>query len=465
MSSQRQGLKRLTEGLGFSFSTVLLVVFVQLGTASAQCGPSGPGSANNTACGTGALTNDTTGARNSAFGFDALFSNTTGFDDTASGFNALFGNTKGRYNTASGGDALQNNTSGSYNTASGYRALRNNTTGFYNTASGFTALKNNTTGYNNTSNGFAALANNTTGFYNTASGFEALLNNTTGGSNTAVGEEALRTHLFGGDDTASGAFALVNDVDGFQNTAIGGEALSGNMDGFENTAIGFGALDSNVMGTRNVGVGVGAGNNIVDGTNNIEIGGHGITDESDTIRIGNEHTQSTTFIAGISGTEVLGNVVEVNSNGQLGISVSSARYKRDIRDIGDGSRNLLKLRPVSILYKNDPSATLQYGLVAEEVEQVYPELVTRGTDGKILSVRYLEFTALLLNELQKQAKETRELGQRLEAKDRQLAAQQHEIDALKQQNASINALSERLTALERQARTPTPQGLRLLARK
>jgi Chaperone of endosialidase len=162
---------------------------------------------------------------------------------------------------------------------------------------------------------------------------------------------------------------------------------------------------------------------------------------------------------------VSGSTVEVTSNGQLGIPLSSARYKRDIRDMGSASAGLMRLRPVAFRYKHDPSGTLQYGLVAEEVARVYPELVTRGTDGKLQSVRYLELTALLLNELQKQARETRELAQRLETKDRQLAAQQREIEALKQQNASINALSERLAALERQARTANADGLRSFARK
>ena len=162
----------------------------------------------------------------------------------------------------------------------------------------------------------------------------------------------------------------------------------------------------------------------------------------------------------------------VSSTGQLGIATSSARYKRDIRDMGGASASLMKLRPVSFRYKNDHSGTLQYGLVAEEVERVYPELATRGPDGKVQSVRYLELTALLLNELQKQgnqlheqAKETRELTQRLATKDQQLAAQQREIDALKQKDASINALSQRLAALEQQVRTATPQGLRWLASK
>jgi len=154
--------------------------------------------------------------------------------------------------------------------------------------------------------------------------------------------------------------------------------------------------------------------------------------------------------------------------------------------MGGASAGLMRLRPVTFRYKSDPSGTLQYGLVAEEVERVYPELVGRGRDGQLQSVRYLEFTALLLNELQKQnsqiqkqandsqkqvnelkkqTEETRELAQRLETKDRQLAVQQREIDARKQQNASVNALSERLSALEQQVRTATPQGLHSLASK
>ena len=201
------------------------------------------------------------------------------------------------------------------------------------------------------------------------------------------------------------------------------------------------------------------GFNIVAGSNNIDIGGFGFTDESNTIRIGNQGgPQKKTVIAGISGTPVVGTEVTVNRNGQLGVLPSSARYKRDIHDMGGASAGLMKLRPVSFRYKSDPSGTLQYGLVAEEVERVYPELVVHGTDGKVQSVRYLEFTALLLNELQK-------LDERMQTKDRQIAAQQREINALKQKDVSINALSERLAALEQQAHTTNPQGLRLLASK
>jgi hypothetical protein len=189
----------------------------------------------------------------------------------------------------------------------------------------------------------------------------------------------------------------------------------------------------------------------VAGSNNIEIGGAGTGDESNTIRLGTEGTQNATFIAGISGTTVTGADVIVSSTGQLGVATSSASYKHDIRDLGNASAGLMKLRPVSFRYNNDPGETVQYGLVAEEVARVYPELVTRGTDGKLQTVRYLELTALLLNELQKQSIK--------------LAAQQREIDALKHQNESINALSERLVALEQQVRAANAERLRSIASK
>jgi polyhydroxyalkanoate synthesis regulator phasin len=126
------------------------------------------------------------------------------------------------------------------------------------------------------------------------------------------------------------------------------------------------------------------------------------------------------------------------------------------------SEALMQLRPVTFIYKNDPSNTRQYGLVAEQVREIYPELVTYDDQGKLQSVRYEQLIPMLLNEVQKQARETR---QQLEAKDRQLAAQQREIDALKQKDARINALSKRLAALEQQARTATPPELRSLASK
>ncbi|MBV8359915.1 MAG: tail fiber domain-containing protein, partial [Deltaproteobacteria bacterium] len=256
------------------------------------------------------------------------------------------------------------------------------------------------------------------------------------------------------------------------NTASGWSALSSNTEGTDNTASGAGALQRNTTGKYNIGLGSNAGSNIVAGSNNIDIGSSGAADESNTIRIGTDGTQKKTYIAGISGTAMTGADVVVSSGGQLGVLASSARYKRNIRTMGGASDGLMKLRPVTFRYKSDPGGTLQYGLVAEEVARVYPELVVRGTDGKVESVRYLELTGLLLNELQKQDKNsqkqtqlTRELTQRLEIKDRQVATLQHEVDTLKQKDASISALSERLAALERQVQTASSQGLRSLASK
>ena len=333
-----------------------------------------------------------------------------------------------------------------------------------NTECGTGALANNT-GLYNSAFGFAALEHNSRGSSNTASGANALFSNTDGGGNTASGTAALYSNATGYQNTASGARALLSNTTGAFNTASGANALRANTMGIDNTASGFGALQGNIGGSSNIGIGINAGSNIVAGSHNIEIGATGVRDESNTIRLGTSGTQKKTYIAGISGTTVTGADVVVSSTGQLGVATSSARYKREIRDMGGASAGLMRLRPVSFRYKNDPSGTLQYGLVAEEVARVYPELTIRGTDGKVEGVRYLELTALLLNELQKQARQTRELGQRLEAKDRQLAGQQHQIDALKQQNASNNALSERLAALERQVRTSSTETLRSLVRK
>jgi hypothetical protein len=290
---------------------------------------------------------------------------------------------------------------------------------------------------NNTKFGTGALTHNTTGTHDSAFGFNALNSNTTGSFNTA-----------------SGAFSLLRNTTGGLNTASG-----------------VGALESNTTGGFNIGLGAFAGSNIRTGSNNIDIGSASLADESLTIRIGAPLAQTVTFIAGIFGQTVNANGVPVlvDNTGKLGVVVSSARYKRDIRDMDAASAGMMKLRPVTFRYKNDPSGTLQYGLVAEEVARVYPELVVHGTDGKPLTVRYLELNAMLLNELQKQARENRELrsevAQVREAQAREQAAQQREIDALKQKDASINALSERFAALEQQVRAGNSARFDSLARK
>lgn len=176
-------------------------------------------------------------------------------------------------------------------------------------------------------------------------------------------------------------------------------------------------------GSNNTVLGYQAGWNVTSGSNNVEIANQGKLGDSNTMRIGTQGTQTAAYMAGIFGSAVMGDVVMVTSAGQLGTGMSSARYKRDIHHMSAASDNLMKLRPVTFRYKQDPKGQLQYGLIAEEVAKIYPELVIYGEDGKVQTVRYLELIPMLLNELQKQATQ----NQRQSAQIRQLTAQVQEL--------------------------------------
>jgi trimeric autotransporter adhesin len=388
----------------------------------------------NTGMGRFALSALTTGTQNTASGFGTLQLNTTGSANTASGVEALFANTTGGQNTAFGRGALHNNTTGFNNTASGFAALLNNTTGGTNTASGVRALFSNTDGVANTASGYEALHSNTIGGANTASGFQALFSNTTGVANTASGEVALYSNTTGIDNTASGYEALYSNVGGGGNTASGFQALYFNANHYYNTAFGYQALHK-TNGHYNIGVGYQAGVNLTTGTNNIDIGNLGVAAESGTIRIGTQvptPLQTNTYIAGIhNNTSVTGGLgVVVDSNGQLGVAgASSERFKTAIAPMGSNTAKLGQLHPVTFHLKADPKGALQYGLIAEEVAKVYPELVIRSESGRIDGVRYDELTPMLLNEVQQQLTQTTE----------KFDAQAAEIRALKQEMAELKA--------------------------
>jgi Chaperone of endosialidase len=323
-----------------------------------------------------------------------------------------------RRNTFLGDNALIGNTTGRFNTATGAGALSNNTTGFGNTATGEDVLSSNTLGSVNTATGVSALRSNTTGTQNTATGADALENNRTGPNNTADGFKALQSNTEGMENTASGMQALYSNTRGFQNTAIGVHALSFNVQGHNNTAIGFEALLNNT-GSLNIAVGNGAGSNLTRSINNIDIGNDGVRGENETIRIGNS-THVRTFIAGISGSTIAGTTVEVNAEGQLGVSPSSARFKDSIKPMGKASEGLYDLKPVAFRYKKeiDAASTSQFGLVAEDVEKVNSALVVRDKEGKPYSVRYNQVNAMLLNEFLKEHRKV----EKLEA----TVAQQHQ---------------------------------------
>jgi hypothetical protein len=352
------------------------------------------------------------------------------------GTSTLSGLSTGGSNTGAGAFVLDANSTGSNNSAFGNDTLNNNTTGNDNTAVGNEALILSETGNNNTAIGSQSLRGNSSGSDNTATGYWTLYNNTTGNYNTAAGFDALYQNTAGNYNNASGYFALFNNTTGQQNSATGVQAMYGNHTGNFNTASGTDALYSNTGGSSNIAEGYKAGYNLTTGSNNIDIGNLGVKAESATIRIGTTSTQTKTFIAGIYGTSVTGNTVVVSSTGQLGVTVSSERYKTAIAPMGANSQKLQELRPVTFHLKTDPKGALQYGLIAEEVAQVYPDLVIRDQTGRIDGVRYDELAPMLLNEMQQQHAQ-------MTAK---IDTQAAEINGLKQQMAEMKDLKQELHA-------------------
>ena len=348
-------------------------------------------------------------------------------------------------NTAEGADALLKLTTGADNTALGYVALSNTTSGYQNTAVGSSTLAANTTGALNVAVGYAALQNNSTGSNNIGVGLAALQNNTTGFSNIGVGPSALQLNTTGVFNTAVGLQALGFNTVGNNNVAIGQEAMIYNQTGSQNTAVGIGALGGNTQGSNNIGLGKGAGESCT-GDNNIAIGHPGHTGKSGQIIIGTRKVQTSTMIAGISGVTVPGGVgVVVDTLGNLGTITSSARFKDAIRPMDKASEAILALQPVTFRYKKelDPEAIPQFGLVAEQVAKVDPELVARDESGKPYTVRYEAVNAMLLNEFLKEhrkVEEQAEINQRQEATIARLEA------ALKAQAAQIQKVSDQIKA-------------------
>ena len=348
---------------------------------------------------------------------------------------------------------------GTQNTAAGVAALQNNTTGSFNTAMGLGALKSNTVGNNNTANGINTLLF-ATASNNTADGANALQRTTTGIDETATGAQALVNNTTGNFNTAAGFSALAANTTGTLGTAVGVNALT-HSNGSENTAVGVNTMYNNTSGSNNTALGYQAGFSLTTGGNNIDIGNLGVAAESNTIRIGTQGTQTKAFIAGISTAAVGGSAVVVSSTGQLGIVVSSARYKHDIHDMDAASSNLMKLRPVTFLYKEDPKGERQYGLIAEEVARLYPELVSYDADGKVVSVRYHELAPMLLNELQKQNKELKQQRDQLQSQRLDNRHQAEEIRNLSAQMtvvrvstaSELEAMRKQLLALQQAMRT------------
>ena len=287
-----------------------------------------------------------------------------------------------------------------------------------NTALGINALVNNITGTGNTATGAEALRSNTTGIGNTVTGFDALRSNTGGDANTATGSSALTSNTTGSFNTAVGRSALNKNTTADNNTAMGRSALASNTTGISNTATGFESLRDNTIGNNNTAIGFEAGSNANLGDNNIYIANAGQVGDSGVIAIGVQGVQTDTFMAGISGatTGLEGTAVLIDANGQLGTIDSSRRFKEDIHDMSQASNGLMHLRPVTFRYKKayvTGNRLLQYGLIAEEVAEVYPELVVHNDKGEVQTVQYHKLNSLLLNEVQKQHRQIQELAERL----------------------------------------------------
>jgi hypothetical protein len=268
-------------------------------------------------------------------------------------------------------------------------------------------LYSNTTGYSSAAVGYQALMSNTTGYYNNASGYDALAANTTG----------------------------------YNNNAQGSYALSSNTQGYGNTAMGANSLLNLNTGSRNVGVGNNTGTSLVAGEYNVDIG-WGVTgsaDETGVVRIGNPTYATATYVAGISGSVITGAAVYVTPSGQLGVLASSERYKTDIAPLAPDATKLNKLRPVSFHLKSESDGALQYGLIAEEVDKIYPELVIHDEAGQIQGVRYDELAPILLSEVQQQRQD-------LSDARAQIAAQSDKYAELERQIAQVQEINRTMQA-------------------
>jgi hypothetical protein len=390
---------------------------------------------------------------NTAEGQAALLSLTTGGFNTAVGLFSLRSDTSGSFNTAIGAGTLLLNTA-TENTATGAGALLSNTTGSPNTANGAFALFSNTEGSSNTANGFKALFSNITGADNTANGLAALFSNTTGFENTANGVDVLFSNTIGSLNTGTGTGALFSNTEGIRNTATGSRALENNTIGSLNTAIGELTLLNNTIGTNNIALGDAAGISVATASNVIAIGSAG-ADVSNSCFIGR--------IRGVTTANADAIPVLIDSAGQLGTISSSRRFKNEIKPMAKASETILALKPVTFHYKSDKTGTSQFGLIAEEVAEVNPDLVVRDEKGDIYTVRYDAVNAMLLNEFLKAHRQIQEqeatLTQLKSDSARQEATiviQEQEIKALtadlKEQKALIQKVSDKV-----ELNTPAPQ--------
>ena len=383
--------------------------------------------------GAGEIHGNQTG-QNVSLGAGSFASNTSGKHNTALGHRALRLNTTGKKNTALGRIALRHNDRGSFNTAVGSEALWKNTRGSFNTASGFSALNKNQTGNFNTASGSSALNKNQTGNFNTASGSGALDNNTVGNSNTASGIGVLGKNQTGNSNTASGAHALYSNINGDENTVLGFAALRNNRNGFRNTVLGSRAGASSTTGSNNVYIGYRAGDNTT------------YANRSNKLVIANGNTLNDELISGSFSEQVVDINGQLNVQGQLttvsmnidGLlnaqsvaMTSDARLKKDIQPLTRALDSILQLQAKTYRWKEDTTFANKQdiGLVAQEVEKVFPELVAENEQG-YKGIAYSKLTAVLIEAIKEQQ----------EAFTRDVSDLEDAITVLEAENAQLKAM-------------------------
>jgi hypothetical protein len=438
--------------LGLLILPIALCWFALSPTLDAGCPSLGGCAGQNTAVGDDALFKVTTGVWNVGVGFQALFNDADGNQNTGVGYQSLFNNISGDHSTAIGGNALFSNTTGNDNVGVGFQTLSSNTSGNRNTGMGYRTLAFNSTANDNTAIGWNALYNNRgtagAGEANTAVGSQAVFSNTTGVENTAIGSDALHDNMIGSENTAVGwsAMASATGSSVVFNTAVGESALV-NTTANANVAVGDLALENDTSGFFNTAIGAATGINQTTGNNNIYIGqgSFGVAGESNTCYIQEIYTNIQPVVG------VNPDFVTVNSSGKLGrANISSRRYKHDIKPMDKASEKLYTLKPVSFRYKKeyDATQTIAFGLIAEDVAQVYPDLVGRNPDGQPESVRYEQINAMVLNEFLKEHKKVEEQQATITELKSTVAQQQKGMEVLtaqlKEQAAQIQKVSAQI---------------------
>ena len=402
-----------------------------------------------------ALFSNTTGVRNVGIGGQALVFNTVGEANTAVGTQTLFGNDTGSGNCAVGQWALAFNLAGDTSNAFGYGALFNNDT-TANNAFGFASLASNVTGPNNSAFGDLALVLNVTTSDNCAFGNEALLNNDSSNTglangNNAFGFQALTNNVDGETNNAFGTFALFSNASGIWNNAFGFSALALSTGDF-NTAFGDSAGATITTGNHNACFGEGAGLGIVTASNQVAINvpaAGPFADISNTCFIGSIYNQPVSN----AGTA---QDVYVDVNNVLGFLPSSQRFKHDIKPMDKASEALYGLKPVTYKYNGDEAARTQYGLIAEEVAKVAPDLVFVDNNGTVQTVRFEQVGAMLLNEFLKEHSTVEQLKAKVAKQEEIIAQQQKGMEVLtaqlKDQATQIQKVSAQLEVIK-----PAPQ--------